>query len=584
MKNKNTAKSGHKTIEQILNSLSTRKKSPLWLFVLLIVVYVLTILAVRSLSMSSHYLHIGHARVSFHAFAGIFSSMSNLCVIFLTLYYKKKGYLTSLFLQLSQFFVTVMGMIRIHNFNSIPGIFNNLIAITAITIIYITNNKIDRFQSRLQEQAVTDRLTGLPNRFACTELIDELIHRKEKFALVSIDINGFKSINNSMGYNTGNAVLTAISSRWKTIADTGISGTLDFITRVSGDEFALIIRRYRSESDILKTIEQYESVLSNRLTIDDCDFYITASFGYTEYPTDTDNVDALITYADAAMSDVKRNSSSNHVVHFTPEMLKVERTIEIEREIRTALENDTITFKLQPQYDISHKLRGFEALARMRCTDGSSINPSEFIPVAEKVGLIDKVDGKVFRQSAKFFGELIRDTGANITLSVNISVRHLMKNDFLNEVMDILEKYNIPAEQLEIEITESIMIDSAEKALNCINEIKNMGVKIAIDDFGTGYSSLSYLNNFPADLLKIDKSFIDKMNQSESSKKYVAAIISIGHIMNFDVISEGVEHQDQLDTLRKIGCDYIQGFLWGTPLAPSNARELVENYVKGIHF
>jgi EAL domain-containing protein (putative c-di-GMP-specific phosphodiesterase class I) len=152
-----------------------------------------------------------------------------------------------------------------------------------------------------------------------------------------------------------------------------------------------------------------------------------------------------------------------------------------------------------------------------------------------------------------------------------------MKADFVDEIISTLGRNNFPADHLEIEITESIMIESAEKALECINELKNYGIKIAIDDFGTGYSSLSYLNKLPADLLKIDKSFIDKMNLNESSKQYVAAIISIGHIMNFEVISEGVEDVDQIETLKKINCDFIQGFIWGKPLPENEAKELLLN-------
>jgi EAL domain-containing protein (putative c-di-GMP-specific phosphodiesterase class I) len=152
-----------------------------------------------------------------------------------------------------------------------------------------------------------------------------------------------------------------------------------------------------------------------------------------------------------------------------------------------------------------------------------------------------------------------------------------MRNDFIDEIRNLLRDSGIPADKLEIEITESIMIDSVDKALQCIAEIKSMGIQIAIDDFGTGYSSLSYLNRFPANLLKIDKSFIDKMNTNESSRQYVAAIISMGHIMGFDVISEGVEEPEQLETLRSIGCDYIQGFLWGRPLSAEDAEKLVLN-------
>jgi len=188
---------------------------------------------------------------------------------------------------------------------------------------------------------------------------------------------------------------------------------------------------------------------------------------------------------------------------------------------------------------------------------------------------VDKVDMCVFRQATSFLAEVLKKGDSDITVSFNVSVRHLMKNNFIEEIKDVIEKSGVPAEHLELEITESIMIDSADKALRRINEVKEMGIKVAIDDFGTGYSSLSYLSKLPSDLLKIDKSFIDTMNTSESSKQYVASIVTIGHVMNLKVISEGVEHPDQLETLRDIGCDYIQGYIWGKPLPPEEAAKLV---------
>ena len=329
----------------------------------------------------------------------------------------------------------------------------------------------------------------------------------------------------------------------------------------------------------LVMIPEHADALTEYMTIDGCDLYITASFGYAEYPKDADTVDAIVSNANAAMNEIKKVNSSEHVLRFTPELFRDEHIIEIERMIRTALENDTIYFNLQPQYDMDHNLRGFEALARMKDDLGNVISPAEFIPVAEKVGLIDRVDGTVFRKAALFFGDLLRKTGADLTLSINASVRHLMKSDFLEEITGLLEDSGIPADHLEIEITESIMIDSFAKALSCIDELKKLGIQIAIDDFGTGYSSLSYLHRFPANLLKIDKSFIDKMNTGESSRQYVASIISIGHIMGFDVISEGVEAPDQLETLKEIGCDFIQGFIWGRPLSAEDAGKLVEETV-----
>lgn len=493
---------------------------------------------------------------------------------------RQKGFFTALILLILQTPMVLMGVFIQHTLTSLPGIFGNLLTIIAITSSYFNNKRIEKFQKELQDQAVTDQLTGLPNRFAASKLLSALVDKGDRFAIVSIDINGFKGINDTMGFDTGNDILCEIASRWKNIADNAVSGTLDFIARVSGDEFFLIIRNYQREEDILNTIKQYENVLHNRITVDDTDLYVTASFGYAEFPHDAASKDTLGSYADAAMHEVKRTNSSNHILRFTPELLKTERTLELEGKIRDALEKETLFYNLQPQFDMDHKLRGFEALARMKDTEGNFISPGEFIPVAEKVGLVDKVDGMVFRKAATFFGELLRKTDADIILSVNVSVRHLMKNDFLDEISEVLKSSGVPADKLEIEITESIMIDSVDKALQCIDQLRAMGIQIAIDDFGTGYSSLSYLNRFPANLLKVDKSFIDKMNTSESSRQYVSAIISIGHIMGFEVISEGVEEAEQIQTLREIGCDLIQGFVWGRPLMPDAAEELVVNEMR----
>ena len=567
-----------KIIQNTLDSITKHHGAPMYVFFILAFLYIAVSIIIRVTSGSHETISIGSSQIPIAAFAGVLSSLSNICLILLTLFFGKWGFYTALITILIQFPVIISVIIMHHNLNNLPGVFGNLLTLVTIIIIYFNNKELDAYQVRVRDQAVTDRLTGLPNRFACSELIEDLTKNDERFAVVSIDINGFKSIKSSMGFEAGNEVLIEIATRWKAIADTGISGTLDFITRTSGDEFVLIIRNYHSDEDIINTIRQYEAALKNRLTIDNCDFYITASFGYSEYPADAGRGDSVFAYADAALHEVKRANSGDHILRFTPDLLKIERTIEIEGKIREALEKDTIFFNLQPQFDMDHKLRGFEALARMKDENGENINPGEFIPVAEKVGLIDKVDSAVFRKATSFFGELLEKSGADLTLSINASVRHLMKNSFIDEVRELLESSGISPDKLEIEITESIMIDSADKALKCISELQKMGVKLAIDDFGTGYSSLSYLNSFPANMLKIDKSFIDKMNSTDSSRQYVAAIISIGHIMGFEVISEGVEEDAQLTTLRTIGCDYIQGFLWGRPLSQQEAEELVMQF------
>ena len=580
MKKRSPAAKKKQTIEQTLESISNQKEPPIILFFIIVALYLITAHIIRKLATINGVIMIKGVAVPYISLTGVFSAVTNICIIISVVFYRKKGFFCSMFFLITQFPMVFIDIFKRHNYSSITGVFTNTFTITIVMLVYLNNVKIENYQDNLKEQAVTDRLTGLPNRYACSELISELINSGERFAVVSIDLNNFKSINDTMGHNTGNKLLIALAKRWKELAESDKTPTLDFITRQGGDEFTLIIRNCDSEKSLLYTINAYVSELERKLTIDDCDFFLSGCFGYVRYPDDADRLDTLFSYADAAMYEAKRCTDDVRIRRFTPDLMReVEHTLEIERKIRAALDNNTIYFALQPQFDINHNLRGFEALARMNDQDGNEVKPSEFIPVAEKVGLIDKVDLKVFRNSAMFFGELIRKTGTNATLSVNVSVMHMMKNNFLDEVRDIIKSSGVPANQIEIEITESIMIDSAEKALQCLDEIKNMGMKIAIDDFGTGYSSLSYLNKFPADLLKVDKSFIDKMNLNDSSRQYVAAIISIGHIMKFSVISEGVEESEQLETLKSIGCDYIQGFLWGHPLSPEDAEKLVCSYV-----
>lgn len=544
-------------------------------FLLLLTLYAVTSAMVTIVARTPGSFSIFGATINYSTLTGILTSLANTFIIFLVVFFRKPGFYTTLAILMIQFPVILVGFIKIQSTRTLPGIFTNLFTIIAIIVIFLNNQRIEKYQRRIREQAVTDELTGLSNRFAISERMEFLKKEGERFAFVSIDLNNFTSINDTMGHETGSKVLIEVANRWKELAASRKTKTVDYVARLGGDEYAILIRKYASPLDIMETLTAYEAELERKITIDDCDLFLTASYGYAEYPADIDDIDTLLVNADIALHEVKRQGGINRVLHFTPDLVKAERKLEVERKLRATLDNDAMCFNLQPQYDISHKLRGFEILARMKDSDGSFISPVEFIPVAEKAGLIDKLDIQVFKKAACFMSEKIKNAGADITLSTNISVRHLMKNNFIDEIKEVIEVSGIPADHLEIEITESIMIDSAEKALQRIDEIRKLGIMVAIDDFGTGYSSLSYLNKLPANLLKIDKSFIDVMNSTESAKKYVAAIISIGHILNLEVISEGVETPDQLETLQNIGCDYIQGYIWGKPLSPEDAEKLV---------
>ncbi len=552
----------------------TKLEVPKSAFVLLVLLYILSWMSISNISKNSGSIMILGMNAPLSSFAGVFSSLGSALIILMVVLFGKLGFITSLLLLIFQYPFMVLSILVRHTVSTIPGVFSNTVTMLVIILIYSNNRKIRKYQERVRAQAVIDALTGLPNRFACTELMNELIKRGSKFAIVSIDLDNFKSINDTMGNRVGDEVLKEVAKRWKELAESGKAGTVDFIARLGGDEFSLIIRGYGSDDSIVNTIKVYEAVLKEKLTIDDCDYYLTASFGYAEFPTDNADEVTLFSSADAAMHEIKRQGKANHILHFYPELINKEKDLETERKIRAALENDTVYFNLQPQYDMNHKLRGFEALARMKDSENKIIPPDQFIPMAEKIGLVDQIDLSVFRKSATFFASVLKKTNADLTLSINISVKHLMKNNFLDEMKEAIDISGIPVKNLEVEITESIMIDS-ERALKCIEEIKKMGIKVAIDDFGTGYSSLSYLNKIPADLLKIDKSFIDEMNSSDSSRQYVASIIQIGHVLGLEVISEGVESPDQLDVLKGIGCDFIQGFIWGRPLDSEDAEKLM---------
>ena len=560
-----------------LKKLSLNKEAPKSAFILLVLLFVITLFLTSKISRTPGEIILFGYPFECNSFAGVFSLLGNTCLVCLALLFRKTGYFTALFLLINQFPIMYINIFVRGNYRNVPGLFNNVFTIIAITIIFVFNRRILAYQNGIREQAVTDRLTGLPNRFACSELMEDYIKHIERFALVSVDLNDFKSVNDTMGHDTGDAVLKIVADRWSALANSGNTGTNDFIARITGDEFMIIISNYSSADDVEKTISIYRSELEKKITVDDCDYFLTACFGYVLCPEDSDIIDNLFLFVDATLHEIKKKGNGSRIKRFTQDVFNNEKTLEIERKIRTALNENKIFYNLQPQFDMQHKLRGFEALARMKDDDGSLISPTEFIPVAEKTGLVDRIDMRVFELAIQFMDNIIKETGTDITLSVNVSVRHLMKNNFIEDVKKLINAHNVSPSQIEMEITESIMIDSAEQALARIEELKQMGLKVAIDDFGTGYSSLSYLNSFPSDLLKIDKSFIDNMSMNESSKQYVAMIISIGHTLNLKVISEGVESTDQVDVLKSIGCDYIQGFVWGKPMMPEDAGKLVES-------
>ena len=303
--------------------------------------------------------------------------------------------------------------------------------------------------------------------------------------------------------------------------------------------------------------------------------YLTASIGISQFPKDSKNSSELIRYADIAMYSVK-STGKNGIKLFEKELeTEMMRISGIESLAQKYITEESFKFAYQPQYCAkTKKLRGFETLLRIREEDRNIVSTQELISVAEKSDIIFRIDEYVLKKALEEFKPNIQKYG-DIILSVNISAKHISKKGFPLAVERILAETGFPAEQLEIEITEYCLAGSVDTTIQNMNKLRKLGIKIALDDFGTGYASLSYLSRLPVNLLKIDKSFIDRLSDS-SSVDFISAIISMGHILGCEVISEGIESQSQLDIVTEKNCDFIQGFLWGAPLDIKMASELCE--------
>ncbi len=325
-KDKNSA--GKTNIERVISNISLSKKAPKSMYFVLLVLYIAASVIVSATAGNRGDISVFGAQMNVYAFAGIFSALANICIFFIVVYFGRLGFFTALILLLIQFPMMLYGIIARHNASSLPGLFTNLFTIIATIAIYINNLRVARFQEKMRDQAVTDRLTELPNRFACSEFVGKLVKGSEKFAIVSIDINNFKSINDTIGREAGNKVLVEIARRWKHAADSGSSGTLDFISRQSGDEFVLIVQNYETQHEIVKTIKHYQLLLEKKVTVDECDLYLNASFGYAQFPDDAQSSDSLFSCADAAVYEIKSNSSSDRILRYSPELLKNERSAE----------------------------------------------------------------------------------------------------------------------------------------------------------------------------------------------------------------------------------------------------------------
>jgi len=510
--------------------------------------------------------------------SGIITVLQIFVAAYMTLSLGEVGYRIAIILS-GIYGATMIAPIFVYgSFEPISGVAIIMGGIVMLMILHKYLKRIEENEEELIYLAQTDNLTKLVLLRGFEDQLNKLLKGESEeleswngeFAVAFIDIDNFKSINDTMGHDVGDAVLCEVVARWKLYLKEG-----DFLSRQGGDEFAVLLRGFSSKRDLYERIKCFSDALLDKINFKDLHFYVTGSIGIAIYPSDSINTSTLLRYADMAMYFAKQRGKNGIIFYDKAMMSDVEREVVMESKIKDALKNNYYYLLYQPQYSIKEKkIRAFEALVRMHDKDGKVVDPVNFIPLAEKTSIIIDIEQFILQKAMSDFAVLLDDYD-DIVLSINISVAYLLYEGFLENLNKALMETSFPPEKLEIEITESVLITSVERAIRIMGILKEMGIKIAFDDFGTGYASLGYLTKLPISLLKIDKEFIEAMSKEKSGRDFVAAIISMGHLLHFDVLAEGVETEEQLQVLRELNCDYIQGYLWGRPMSYDNICKLL---------
>jgi diguanylate cyclase (GGDEF)-like protein len=431
-------------------------------------------------------------------------------------------------------------------------------------------------EEALHRQAHFDELTGLPNRQLLKDRLEQqLVYARRNNtsgAILFLDLDRFKEINDVFGHSAGDIVLTQTAERIvNEVRDT------DTVARLGGDEFVVVMPYHANGNTLRMAASRILTRLSEPFQVRGNNHFLSASIGVVVFPDDGDSVETLLQNADAAMYRAKDAGRSRF--EFFSKKLNAEsrRRIELERDLRSAFDDQKLEVFYQPQFDLKDgAVWGAEALMRWRHGDQGFIPPVEFIQLAEDSGLIVDMGRWVMEQTCTDLRSIM-DLGLHPgSMSINVSARQLKEGNFASDVLDALQRYDIHPGYLQLEITETAVAQNRDSAINVLNILRDAGVQVAIDDFGTGYSSLSYLQQIPFDLIKIDKSFIDMIGSGGSSEKICRTIIKMAHELGKKVIAEGVESREQADFLSKNGCDYVQGYFYSHPLPQDEFHEFVE--------
>jgi diguanylate cyclase (GGDEF)-like protein len=432
-----------------------------------------------------------------------------------------------------------------------------------------------RIHTELVHNAFQDALTGLPNRRAGQNAIEEeiqkLAHRDEAMAVLWIDIKRFRRINDQYGHETGDHVLRTVAER---LRRNPVSSGM--VARMGEDEFLVLIPGTMDSLDTVEIARRLSSVIARPIYAGSVRITVSSSIGICMYPQDGTTIDLLERNAEFAMNRAKA-SSEGYCIFSSAMSEEAREGLEIEEALGVALERNYLRLAYQPLYSNDGALTGFEALLRFHHPQLGNISPARFIPIAEETRLIVPIGNWVLREACRQMQVWRRAGLPRARMAVNISVLQFGRDDFADSVARAFTEFELAPEDLVLELTESVVMEDYDAVVRQMNLLRQCGVHIAMDDFGTGYSSLSYIHRIPVDVLKIDRSFVDRLAEPEGTRPIVEAVIAMAKHLGLQVVAEGVETREQQSILQNAGCHGFQGFLFARPLTPDDAEKCLKS-------